>query len=108
MLRPLPEIPSIIPVGQDDTNSDVFSSLRRLGLTYLDENGEQLEFSAGEVFDGNRDHQIPNEEIGSDFESDVGDMQSKLLTEDFEGRDYWPYPSKTVSRICWKSYEHAY
>ena len=55
-LLPLPEIPLVLPNSQDDMNSDVFRNFRHLGLTYLDENGEQLEFSAGTVPNGGGEH----------------------------------------------------
>lgn len=104
-LLPLPEIPPVLPDSQDNMNSDVFRNFRRLGLTYLDENGEQLEFSAGTVPNGGEGNSNPNEETGaaaseySDSESDDVDPQSEWPTRNIEQTDYWPYPSKTVSRI---------
>lgn len=108
-LLPLSEIPQIVPAGQDDVSADVFGNFRRFGLTYLDENGEELEFSAGVVLDGERGRQTQDGETEafvsgcSESESDVAvesDPQPKRFACDVDSRrDYWPYPSKTVSKI---------
>lgn len=102
-LLPLPEIPSDSPIGLDNESSDMFKNFRRLGLNYLDESGEQLEFSAGTVSDSNEGQQSQTEETMvtesdfSDSESDNASVQPEQTTRDGRLRDYWPYPSKTVS-----------
>jgi hypothetical protein len=101
VLLPLPEPPPVTPISQGDPSFDVFSGLRRIGLTYLDENGEPLEFSAGAESshqtwrNDETENQVESE--CSDSESDAADPQPKRFVQDVERRDYWPYPSKTVS-----------
>lgn len=79
----------------------MFKNFRRLGLAYLDENGEQLEFSAGTVSDDDEDRRTRSEDAetieSSDSESDTTDQQFEWAAQDGGLKDYWPYPSKTVS-----------
>ena len=102
----MPELSPIVSAGQDDTSSDPFGSFRRFGLTYLDKNGDQLQFSAGMALDDDKGHLTRSEEAavhrseGSDLESDVGDSRPEWPARDVEQRDHWPYPSKTVGEIC--------
>jgi len=100
-LLSLPEMPSV-PTGPDDGNLDMFKSLRRFGLSYLDENGEQLEFSAGTGSDDNNGRWTQNEEAES-IASECSDSESDIIGPNLEWTvlnggltDYWPYPSKTV------------
>ena len=101
VLLPLPEIPPALPTGLDDGSADMFKNFRRLGLAYLDENGEQLEFSAGTVSDDDEDRRTRSEDAetieSSDSESDTTDQQFEWAAQDGGLKDYWPYPSKTVS-----------
>jgi hypothetical protein len=108
VLLPLPEVLPVVPAGFGDTNPDMFGRFRRFGLTYLDENGEQLEFSAGIDRDDDEGRLNQREETGaapvlvseySDSESDAVDPQPEWPMQDTEQEDYWPYPSKTVSGI---------
>ena len=106
VLLPMPEISPTIPAGQGNTSVDIFGSVRRFGLTYLDKNGEKLEFSAGMISDDDRGYPVRSEEVeasGSeclDSESDMVDPRPKWPARDVEQRDYWPYPSKTVGGTC--------
>lgn len=98
-LLPLPEIFPTIPVSQGDGVAEVFGRFRRLGLSFLDENGEQVKFSAGT--DGER-NRTQNEETDvesgwSDIESDDAGHPLEWAAQDHQSTDYWPYPSKTVS-----------
>ena len=103
VLLPLPEIPSAPFAGHDNGSSNVFEGFRHLGLAYLDENGERLEFSAGIMSDDNKGYQTQDKEaetIGSessDSESDATGIQAEWAMRESGLRDYWPYPSKTVS-----------
>jgi hypothetical protein len=104
ILLPMPEISSTPPAGPDDETSCVFKNFRRLGLAYLDENGEKLEFSAGNDANDNEGGRTQSEEdeaLESDFsdtsESDGADAQPKRVVRDGGLGKYWPYPSKTVS-----------
>jgi len=78
----------------------MFKSLRRFGLSYLNENGEQLEFSAGTGSDNDHSRWTQNEEAESiasecsDSESDGSNLEWAVLNGG--STDYWPYPSKTV------------
>lgn len=106
VLLPLPEIPLVLPDSQGDASSDMLRNFRRFGLAYLDENGDQLEFSAGAVSDDGEGNPIPSEESDaatsecSDPASDAEDPQPEWPVRDVDQTDYWPYPSQTVSRIC--------
>ncbi|KAF9786365.1 hypothetical protein BJ322DRAFT_1099898 [Thelephora terrestris] len=100
----MPEISSTPPAGPDDETSCVFKNFRRLGLAYLDENGEKLEFLAGNDANGDEGGQSQSEEdeaLESDFsdmsESDGADAQPKRVVRDGGLGKYWPYPSKTVN-----------
>lgn len=100
-LLPLPEIPSVLLADVGSGVSKVFNNFRRLGLTYLDENGEQLEFSAG-TGDDDKGGQVRNEE-GDVYTSECSDSESvddnspfEWNKQDAQSGDYWPYPSKTV------------
>ena len=103
-LLPLPEIPSI---HVDDNSSDMFGNLRCLGLAYLDKNGQQLEFSAGIDSGDDDDWQTSNQETedttpeSSDSEDDILGPHLEPTIQDGGMRDYWPYPSKTVSDELW-------
>lgn len=103
VLLPLPEIPLVLSAGPDERGSDIFENFRRFGLGYLDENGEQLEFSAGTSSDDDSGHRTQSEETEavvsecSDSESDTADPQPGLTAQGDRLMDYWPYPSKTVS-----------
>lgn len=104
VLLQLPEMPQGVLTGQDDVSFDMFNDFRRLGLDYLDENGEQLEFSAGEVSGDDEDHRTQNDETESVVtkcsDSDNSTVDPQLSSEwlrDAELNDYWPYPSRTVS-----------
>ena len=55
VLLPLPEIHSVLPTNSNDETSAMFRNFHCLGLTDLDENGEELEFSAGTDLDGEGD-----------------------------------------------------
>jgi len=96
VLLPLPEIPSALSTGEGDRGPNIFENFRRFGLAYLDENGEQLKFSAGTV-SGDEGYLEQTEETEatasecSDSEGDVTDVQESGM------KSYWPYPSKTVS-----------
>ena len=101
-LLPLPEIPSVLP---NNGSPDTFGNFRRLGFAFLDENGDQLEFSAGMVSDddeGCRTQIQESEAIMSEHsdseESDAASAQFEWTVQGGESEDYWPYPSKTVSR----------
>ena len=100
-LLPLPKMSSDIPTAQVDGNTNVFENFRRHGLEYLDENGERLEFSAGTALDDERCSQgkETRAEISErlDSESDVDDLRAELVMQENGPRDFWPYPSKTVS-----------
>jgi hypothetical protein len=110
-LLPLPDIPSVLPTSLDEGTANMFKSFRRLGLDYLDENGEQLTFSAGTDLDASEENQPQNDEVEivtsecSDAESDAAvDPQPGWTARDNESSDYWPYPSKTVSgELCHSS-----
>ena len=103
VLLPLPDIPPMLPTSQDERISNMFQSFRRLGLDYLDENGEQLTFSAGTDLDENEDSQTQNDEAEvltsecSDTESDIDSPQPEWTARGSGLNNYWPYPSKTVS-----------
>ena len=105
VLLPLLEMSSGVSTGRDDGNSNIFENFRRHGLEYLDENGERLEFSAGTAPGGEKYSQIQSEEtqavipdcLGS--ESDADDIQTELVMQGSGSRDFWPYPSKTVSTM---------
>ena len=102
VLLPLPNI--LLPTSQDERTSNMFQSFRRLGLDYLDENGEQLTFSAGTDLDENENNQAQTHDEAeiltsecSDAESDVESRQPGWTMRDSGLNGYWPYPSKTVS-----------
>jgi hypothetical protein len=96
-LLPLPEVSSIFSTHQDDGNYSVFENFRRVGLTYLDENGERLEFSAGAASSGNKGCQIQNKEPQGS-EGDGAGIQTEWESQESGPGSYWPYPSKTVCR----------
>jgi hypothetical protein len=100
-LLPLPEIPSALP---DNGSPDTFGNFHRLGLAFLDENGDHLEFSAGVVLDDDKGRrtQIQEPEVTmSEYldseESDATSAQFEWTAQGGKLEDYWPYPSKTVS-----------
>ena len=106
LLLPLPEAPSVFSAGRDgvDSTFDPFEGLRRIGLTYLDEEGERLEFSAGARQDGDNGSQTEGKRTGvampgySDSEDDDAGMGAEwVMPENNGSTGYWPYPSKTVS-----------
>lgn len=103
VLLPLPEMPLLLPTSPDDETSALLENFRRLGLTYLDENGEVLEFSAGTDLDDEGDQtRTAEDEIfrsdDSDSETDVASPQIQQWAARDDGLgDYWPYPSKVVS-----------
>ena len=104
VLLPLPEMPWALSTGPNDGTLDVFENFRRSGLTYLDENGDRLEFSVGtELSDvGDRAQNRVDETVTpnppDESESDVDDsLQPEWVAQDSGSDDYWPYPSKTVS-----------
>lgn len=103
VLLPLPEVLPVLSVGRHDGRSNIFEDFRRLGFTYLDENGEELEFSAGTALDSDKVCQITSEEAEaaapeySDSECSTAGVQADWVTQEGTPRDYWPYPSKTVS-----------
>lgn len=107
VLLPLPEMPSLLPTSPDDETSALFTNFCRLGLAYLDENGEELEFSAGTDVD-NEGVQTQTEDDetfrsdDSDSENDVAGPQTEQWAAWDAGLgDYWPYPSKVVSgKLC--------
>jgi len=98
VLFPLPEIPSTLSAGPNHGSSDIFKNFRRLGLSYLDENGEQVEFSAGAITDDDEGHQTRSKDTET-VTSESSDSESEQFEWDMEDSvpgDYWPYPSKTV------------
>jgi len=99
VLLPLPEIPPTLPIGPNNGSSDIFGNFRCLGLAYLDENREQLEFSAGTVLDDGKGHQTWSEETETATSecSDSESEQSEWAMQDSGSGDYWPYPLRTVS-----------
>jgi hypothetical protein len=67
---PLPELPPAVSVGLDDTNPDSFRGLRRVGMTFFDdENGNPLKFSAGS--DGDLGHKISDRRDTRGLERDL-------------------------------------
>ena len=83
VLLPLPEIPPGPSASHDDGSSNMFKNFRRLGLTYLDENGEELEFSAGTVLDDDKGDQSQSEETGA-ITSECSDSESDATGIDAE------------------------
>ena len=103
VLLALPETPLAHSAGQDGGNINVFKNFRRLGLAYLDENGERLTFSVGTATGGGGHRQAQSKEVQaitpecSDSEGDAAGTQREWFEQDSGLRNYWPYPSKAVS-----------
>ena len=103
VLLPLPDMLSTLSTSPDDERLDIFENFRRSGLTYLDENGDQLEFSVGtelrDVGHGDRAQNGVDEALESNSpDESESDTDSGLQPEQDSGSgEYWPYPSKTIS-----------
>ena len=101
VLLPLPEMPPAPPASLDNQSSDMFRNFQHLGLAFLDENGEEVEFSVGAISDEDRDHQTQNQEtetiVSECSDAEESDVSSEWATQDGGLKDYCPYPSKTVS-----------
>lgn len=103
-LLSLPEIPSVGPTGSDNRSSDVFEKFRRLDFAFLDENGEQLHFSAGTEVGDDDGCQTWDREAKA-VTPECSDAESDVISPQLEWTDYWPYPSKTVSNeLCAKNF----